>query len=187
MDTVPQTAHRSAALVVVLLLAFVLTGSHGPSWSSNAAEPAAADPLVELNKAFRKAYAQTRKELLARTDPLIIVDGDELTLVRQGKRTTAHAIPEKYHSLKSICHVPLAIYVLILPNRDFWKFTVHAGDLILEESVYLAGAHGPRRAVQIVVYGHARSLPRVRWSFIHIDPNAPGSQAGAGEEVDLSI
>ena len=119
-------------------------------------------------------------------------DGEDLFLAAHGNKIPAGRPDEfaiRFHlhpSIKASRMNNGLGAMLILPNRDFWKFTVHAGDLILEESVYLAGAHGPRRAVQIVVYGHARSLPRVRWSFTHIDPNAPGSQA-AGEEVDLSI
>lgn len=47
--------------------------------------------------------------------------------------------------------------VLILPNRDFWKFAARAGDLMLEESVYLAGPHGS------TPYGADRRLwPRPR-------------------------
>jgi uncharacterized heparinase superfamily protein len=120
-------------------------------------------------------------------------DGEDLFLAAQGDKIPAGRPDEfaiRFHLHPSIKASRMSNglgAMLILPNRDFWKFTAHAGDLILEESVYLAGPHGPRRTVQIVVYGHARSLPRVRWSFTHIDPNASGSHAGASEEVDLSM
>ena len=39
--------------------------------------------------------------------------------------------------------------------------------------MFLAGPDGPRRTVQIVIYGHAREQPTVRWSF-------PPYPAGAG-------
>ncbi len=45
---------------------------------------------------------------------------------------------------------------------------------MIEESVYLAGSDGPRRAVQIVIYGHARDKPKLRWSFRHTPPVAHG-------------
>jgi uncharacterized heparinase superfamily protein len=51
----------------------------------------------------------------------------------------------------------------------------------LEESVYLAGAEGPRRTTQIVIYGKGRRAPRVRWSFTHRPP-APGEQPTANDE-----
>lgn len=78
----------------------------------------AADPLLEVNKAFRRAYAGTRKELLARSDALILAEGDELVLLHKGKRTVAQTVPEKYHTLKAISHVALATYVLLLPTRE---------------------------------------------------------------------
>jgi uncharacterized heparinase superfamily protein len=77
--------------------------------------------------------------------------------------------------------------MLTLPNRDVWRFNAHDDHISVEESVYLAGPEGPRRTFQIVIHGQARTVPRVRWTFMHIDPNAPGPQAGAGGEVDLSM
>jgi len=46
-----------------------------------------------------------------------------------------------------------------------WTFIVREGRVELEDSVYLAGAEGPRRTTQMVVYGHARHAPRVQWSL----------------------
>lgn len=86
--------------------------------SAAGGEPSATDPLVELNKTFRKAYAATRRELLTRADPLILVEGDELVLLHRGKRVTATVVPEKYHTLKAVAHIPLAIYVMLLPTRE---------------------------------------------------------------------
>jgi uncharacterized heparinase superfamily protein len=45
-----------------------------------------------------------------------------------------------------------------------WSFTVRDGRVDLEDSVYLAGAEGPRRTTQLVIYGQARHAPRVAWS-----------------------
>ena len=42
----------------------------------------------------------------------------------------------------------------------------------LEESVYLAGPDGPRRAVQIVIYGRARTVPSIHWSLAHQNAQA---------------
>jgi hypothetical protein len=56
-----------------------------------------------------------------------------------------------------------------------WTFDAHEDRVELEESVFLAGSDGPRRTVQIVIQGHARSVPRVHWSFAHMS----ASQAAA--------
>ena len=46
--------------------------------------------------------------------------------------------------------------MLMLPNREVWTFNAYEDRVELEESVYLAGTDGPRRTVQIVIYGRAR-------------------------------
>jgi uncharacterized heparinase superfamily protein len=55
--------------------------------------------------------------------------------------------------------------MLMAPDKEVWTFTVRDGRVELEDSVYLAGAEGPRRTVQIVIYGHARHAPRVSWNL----------------------
>jgi uncharacterized heparinase superfamily protein len=70
--------------------------------------------------------------------------------------------------------------MLMLPNRDVWTFNAHDDEIELEDSVFLASSEGPRRTTQIVIYGHARDSARVRWTFAHVDPNAP-SPAANGE------
>jgi len=57
--------------------------------------------------------------------------------------------------------------VLLLPNKDIWNLDTHEDVVAVEESVYLAGQDGPRRAVQIVIYGRAREVQRVRWTLSH--------------------
>ena len=46
--------------------------------------------------------------------------------------------------------------MLLLPDRELWSFNTYGDPVEIEESVFLAGSDGPRRAVQIVIYGHAR-------------------------------
>ena len=67
--------------------------------------------------------------------------------------------------------------MLMLPNKDVWTFNAYEDRVEIEESVYLAGADGPRRAVQIVIYGRARKMPRVHWTFAHHVAPAPAPAA----------
>ena len=46
--------------------------------------PESKDPLVQLNQAFRKAYASNRTLILAHTSPIVIASGDDLILYREG-------------------------------------------------------------------------------------------------------
>jgi len=77
--------------------------------------------------------------------------------------------------------------ILLLPDREVWTFATPGDTVELEESVYLAGADGPRRTVQIVIYGHARSTPSVRWSFRHTPPAPPGTRAARPDEPELPL
>jgi len=49
----------------------------------------------------------------------------------------------------------------------------------IEDSVYLAGNDGPRRAAQVVIHGHAREKPRVTWSFQRASSRADATAGAA--------
>jgi uncharacterized heparinase superfamily protein len=77
--------------------------------------------------------------------------------------------------------------ILLLPDREVWTFTSFGEQgARIEESVFLSGPDGPRRTVQIVIYGHARSEGKVRWSFRHTPP-APGSRPERVDEPELPL
>jgi uncharacterized heparinase superfamily protein len=77
--------------------------------------------------------------------------------------------------------------ILLLPDREVWTFSTLAESVEIEESVFLAGTDGPRRAVQIVIYGHAREHPKVKWSFAHSRPVAPGTRVVRADEPELPL
>jgi len=77
--------------------------------------------------------------------------------------------------------------MLMLPSRDVWTFNAYEDRVELEESVYLSGADGPRRAVQIVIYGRARKIPRVHWTFAHVASSGSGANRKRGDEPELPL
>ena len=77
--------------------------------------------------------------------------------------------------------------ILLLADREVWTFSTLADAVELEESVYLAGTDGPRRAVQIAIYGHARKDAKVRWSFSHTPRPAPGTRVVRADEPELPL
>jgi uncharacterized heparinase superfamily protein len=78
--------------------------------------------------------------------------------------------------------------VLLLPNKDVWNFNAHEDEVAVEESVYLAGQDGPRRTMQIVIYGRAREVHRVHWTFTHIPQGAaPARQQRRGADPELPL
>ena len=82
------------------------------------AKPQATDPLAEVNDAFRAAYRQARADLLAKSGPVVILNGDSLVLLRGGKRTEVKVIPQSYHDLKAVSHIPLAIAMMLVPGCE---------------------------------------------------------------------
>jgi uncharacterized heparinase superfamily protein len=67
--------------------------------------------------------------------------------------------------------------MLAMPSKEVWTFTAYEDRVDIEESVYLAGPDGPRRTVQLVIYGRARNTTRVQWTFA---PHAVQGTAAAG-------
>ena len=77
--------------------------------------------------------------------------------------------------------------ILLLPDRELWSFSTYGETVQIEESVYLAGPDGPRRTVQIVIYGRARQEPTVRWIFRHTPVSPPEERAARAEEPELPL
>ena len=77
--------------------------------------------------------------------------------------------------------------ILLLQDREVWTFATLADAVELEESVFLAGSDGPRRTVQIVIYGRVEETATVRWSFRHTPPAAPGSRSDRVREPELPL
>jgi hypothetical protein len=77
------------------------------------------DPLAQFNAAFREAYIQAKADTLARGGPVLVVSGDWLMLYRNHAEAAREPVrPARYHRLKAVAHVPLALQVL-LGNPDF--------------------------------------------------------------------
>ncbi|HLK69979.1 MAG TPA: hypothetical protein VKU19_41405 [Bryobacteraceae bacterium] len=100
------------------LLAFLLATLNLPAQTIPAptgpAQPAA---LTDLNNAFRAAYADAKRRVLAASGPTLIVNGDTFTLVRGGRRIEANTGTPIYDPVKTIAHIPLAIYVTLTPGE----------------------------------------------------------------------
>src|SRR5579871_758508 len=100
------------------LLAFLLATLNLPAQTIPAptgpAQPAA---LTDLNNAFRAAYTDAKRRVLAASGPTLIVNGDTFTLVRGGRRIEANTGTPIYDPVKTIAHIPLAIYVTLTPGE----------------------------------------------------------------------
>ena len=77
--------------------------------------------------------------------------------------------------------------MLLMPDREVWTFNASEEQVEIEESVYLAGADGPRRTVQIVIYGRARKGPTVRWAFVHMTRATSGERMLQEHQPELPL
>ena len=77
--------------------------------------------------------------------------------------------------------------MLVLPNRAAWTFNGYEDRVEIEESVYLPGSDGPRRTVQIVIYGRARKILRIHWSLSLAAAGSAGGTRRRGEEPELPL
>ena len=78
--------------------------------------------------------------------------------------------------------------MLVLPNRDLWTFHTYEDLVEIEDDAYLGGQDGPRSTYQLVIHGHAREAPRVRWTFVHSpQPARPGRAAAREHDPELPL
>lgn len=108
--------------------ALLLAGLAGAAIGQAPAPPQtapASDPLNALNETFRAAYRRAKEATLAHAGPVILLEGDNVVLMRGPQRLEVPYTPAVYHVLKMVAHVPLALDVILAP---------HAGDDTLNDA-----------------------------------------------------
>lgn len=75
--------------------------------------------VLGVDTAMQKYYAALKASLIGKLSPVIVVNnegkGGEYTLIHDGRRESLHPVPPVFELVKSICHIPLAIYSIIAP------------------------------------------------------------------------
>jgi uncharacterized heparinase superfamily protein len=166
----------------------------GPSEVAVAREEQAQGILV---RASHDGYADVfnvihHRVLMLRSDGQRL-DGEDLFTPARGDSVPAgrDQFALRFHLHPSVKANRLAdghSTMLVLPSKEVWTFNAYEDRVELEESVYLAGPDGPRRTVQIVIYGRARKVMRVQWTFLLMTAGAaPAPRRGRGEEPQLPL
>jgi hypothetical protein len=104
---------RNPTLSLLVVLYTVVAAAQTAHAPAGPVQPAA---LTALNNAFRAAYADAKARVLAASGTTLIVNGDTFTLFRNGRRVEANVGTPVYDPLKTIAHIPLAIYVTLTPG-----------------------------------------------------------------------
>ncbi|MGA2590160.1 MAG: hypothetical protein ABSH32_09615 [Bryobacteraceae bacterium] len=102
---------------ILAVFVFLISAAGTPAQTMPApAGPVQPAALTALNNAFRAAYADAKRRVLASSGPTLIVNGDDFALLRDGRRVEANVGAPIYDPVKTIAHVPLAIYVTLTPG-----------------------------------------------------------------------
>jgi hypothetical protein len=94
------------------LLALAIVTAAGWAWCVFGT-PADPDSFAALNSHFRSAYRQARERVRTELDPVILCDGDQLTLIHARRQETVRTTPLSYHQLKAVAHVPFSIFLIL--------------------------------------------------------------------------
>ena len=74
-------------------------------------------PLDVVNDTFHDAYERARVEA-HRESPVFVVLADTLVFIQGDTRTEYSFAPRAFHVIKSIAHVPVALYAALVPTPD---------------------------------------------------------------------
>jgi hypothetical protein len=77
-----------------------------------------AGPLGDLDELFINSYLSTRSEVVGKASPFVVASGFNLVLHRNGQKETVRVIPDLYHALKDIAHLPFTVYLYLSPVAD---------------------------------------------------------------------
>jgi uncharacterized heparinase superfamily protein len=155
-------------------------------------DPEGATIVRATHNGYAERFGIIHQRTLMLVDDGSRIEGEDVFLPAVGDslpRRTDDAFVARFHLHPSIRANRLTDghgVMLVLPDRDVWTFSAYEDQVQLEESVYLAASEGPRRTTQIAIYGRARKVPRVRWTFSHMSPSAVGGHAEA-EQPELPL
>ena len=193
-STVTFNEASSAQFVESAAFRRVLGGSpmlDGPRHVSVARE---ARPFAVVLRAGHDGYADRFGVVHERTVTLWAdgtrIEGEDLFLDAGGGpqvRSTADRYAVRFHLHPLVKATRLSDgrgVLLMMPNKEVWTFSAGGSEVKLEDDVYLAGNDGPRRAVQLVIHGHAGAAPRVTWSFQAANLTPAGVVRAAREEEE---
>jgi hypothetical protein len=125
-----RTAHWNivAGLIVGMGLATprACAADGGPANPGPAAVEA---KLAELNTLARAHYAAAKAATLAGISPIIVVEPDALTLIRNGVTKREVYLPARYADLKALSHMTMGLYSLLQPHADKHDFPAWRADL----------------------------------------------------------
>jgi uncharacterized heparinase superfamily protein len=186
-STVTFNDTSSARFVELATFRRVLGGSPMLGGPSNVAVTREDGPDAIVVRAAHDGYADrfgiVHERVLTLSADGTRLDGEDIFLAADGGsqvRATHDAFAVRFHLHPTVKATRLTDghgVMLMTASKEVWTFNAREDQVELEDSVYLAASEGPRRTVQMVIHGRARTASRVQWSFQQANPPAT---AGAG-------
>lgn len=194
-STVTFNEVSSAQFVKAAAFRNLLRGSPmlgGPSRVSVSREegPDGTVAIRAAHDGYAKRYGIVHERTVTLAPDGAKFDGEDLFLDAEGGpqiRTEQDRYAVRFHLHPAIKASRLTDghgVLLMTPTNEAWTFSAGDNQVQLEDSVYLASNEGPRRTVQMVIHGHARTAPRVVWSFQKASA-ATLATAGTGRRADI--
>jgi hypothetical protein len=125
--------HRSDILrwlmPIVIAIALATPPARSHAGDSDVPAPSIVQKLADVNALARAHYARAKAATLAGLGPIIVVEPDALTLVRDGKRQRQVYLPERYRSLKALAHVAMGLHSLAAPHAGKHDLAAWRDDL----------------------------------------------------------
>jgi hypothetical protein len=72
-------------------------------------------PLGEVDRSFVNSYTAREDLVLVHQPPYVVVSGSDLILHQHNSTAKVRVIPNSYHALKDIAHIPFTVYLLLSP------------------------------------------------------------------------
>src|SRR6476660_5236117 len=76
-------------------------------------------PLAAINMGFHQSYTRLVEQVLAQLGdsvPVVVVIGDDATLLCNGREQREQVIPARYHELKALAHLAFGVQLTLMAN-----------------------------------------------------------------------
>lgn len=143
--------------------------------------------LTARHDGYREAFGITHERRWRLSQDGARLEGED---VFSGDHSKAHgpAVTIRFHLMPGIKASRMGAgqgVMLVLPNREAWRFTANRSEVRVEESVFFASPHGMRRTDQIVLGAAIGDDAPLRWSFERLSEPAPTAPAPPGHQETL--
>jgi hypothetical protein len=110
------------------------------------------EPFAAINFSFHEVYTRLVEQVLAHLGdsvPVIVLIGDDATLLCDGRELREQVIPARYHELKALDHLAFGVQLTLMANGTGRLSELTANEL--QESAHKFVRHRPSSTPQRLV------------------------------------